>query len=348
MLTPDKKRIRFLAHLGARGVLGQVAYDYAMDGNKFWVLSSDLMRASGFERIENEFPEICVNCGIAEANMIGVAAGLADKDMPAIATTWSTFASLRVADQIRNYMGFMQSNVKLIGMDSGYTNGRFGYSHSDAPDIAVISSIPGIMILAPADGIEIYQCIQYALEYKGPVYIRLTGGQTLPLVHKNPDYHYNPGQSEIIKDGSDVAIISNGSILTEAIKASEILDSEGISTSVTNMHTVKPVDTGIGEYLAGFKVIATVEEHSAFGGIGSIISMILREKGINSRLLVFSSPDAYINPGSVEYMDEVTGLKGEQIANKIIKKIKSGGVQYVILYDAYCNKYADSTDCEAA
>lgn len=317
MLELNSRDARFLSRMGSRGTLGQVVYDYLNDGNDLFVVSADLAHASGFDRIKNEFPECLVNVGIAEQNLIGVAAGLSSMNTPVIATSWAMFTSMRVADQVRNYMGFMQSNVKLIGMDSGFIQSKFSYSHTNPPDIAVMRAIPGIKILSPCDGIETYKAINEAIKCCGPVYIRLTGDSTLPIVHKSGDFCYEIGKSIVLKEGTDVAIVATGNIVNNVIKAAEILESKGISAMVIDMHTIEPLDLDMLLKITEIPLVVSVEEHLIHGGMGSAIAEFYAECNLRPRHVIMGVNDCYPKSGKTAYVEYCCGLTKEQIADTI-------------------------------
>lgn len=323
MLEINSKNIRFLARMGARGVLGQAVYDYICDGNDVYVVSADLARASGFDRIKKYFPDNLINVGIAEQNMIGVSAGLSSTGTPVIATTWATFSSVRAADQIRNFMGFMKSNIKLIGLESGLAGAEFGYTHSNCPDISFIRSIPDIKILCPCDGAEIYQMIYYALEYQGPVYIRLTGKSTLPVIYRESNYKYVPDKSCIVKKGKDTVIIASGTVVDNAMSASEFLENDNISAEVIDMHTIVPLDIEIIEYCRKFDTVFVLEDHLITGGLYSSISeYICCLKGKNKpRVIPLGISNGYIAAGSQQYAEKICGIDAYSIAKKIKNEV---------------------------
>ena len=326
VLPVDRKSIRFLAHMGARGVLGQAVYDLAKDGNEFYVISADLSRASGFERIEKHFPEKLLNAGIAEANMLGMASGLASSGIPVFATTWATFASSRIADQVRNYMGFMKSNVKLIGLDSGFENNKFGYSHTNAQDIAIMSSIPNVLILAPADGLELYLAIISALDYKGPVYIRMTGGQNLPIIH-NENYSFNLFQADLLREGKDIVLISNGVILSIVCRVADKLNNLGYSCKVINMHTLNPMDYDVLQGVLSAALIVTVEEHHRNGGLGSMVASYCAEMGCTPPIELIAAKDEFTPAGSYEYALTYNEIDEDSIFDRILKRMRKISVK---------------------
>ena len=318
----DSKAVRFLARMGARGTLGEAVYDYAKGGKDFFAVSADLSYPSGFERIKRDYPEKIVDVGIAEQNLIGVAAGLSRMGLPVIATSWAMFASARVMDQVRNFMGFMQANVKLIGMDSGFVQSRLSYSHANPPDISVMRAIPGIKILSPCDGVEIYKAVIASLEYEGPVYIRLTGDSLMPVIHKSPDFDFVIGKSIELRTGKDIAIVAAGNIVKNAIDAAEILEEQGISVTVTDMHTIEPLDCEALSRYRKFKLIVTVEEHLLHGGLGSAVAEYYSDKQIRPRHIMLGVDNIYPAPGRIKYTENMNGLSAEQIAERIIREIE--------------------------
>lgn len=322
MLPMDTKTVRFLARMGARGALGQAVFDYMKEGNEAFAVSADLLHASGFDRILKEFPEHVIDVGIAEQNLIGVSAGLSRSGIPVVATSWAMFTSARVADQVRNFMGYMQSNVKLIGMDSGFIQSRFSYSHSNPPDIAIMRAIPGIVILSPCDGVEIYKAIYAALEYKGPVYIRLTGSSLLPVIYKAPDFEYQIGKAISIREGKDVALIGSGNIVGNLLKASDFLKESGISAKVIDMHTIAPIDTEILDEVKDYKLVVTAEEHLLHGGLGSAVAEYYCGKKDRPVQLMLGIDNQYPVPGRTQYIEYSYGLRPEQISQHILEKLE--------------------------
>jgi len=317
----DTKKIRFLSHMGSRGAFGQAIYDLAQEGVDFWAISADLGEASGFRRFEEVCPQKCINIGIAEQNLVGVAAGIAKDKTPVVATTYAPFASMRCADQIRNYMGYMKLNVKVVGLDSGMIQSKFGGSHYGIEDMGLLRMIPNITVISPADGQEIYAATQAMISHEGPVYLRLTGGQRLPLIYKNTDYKFEIGKAIKLKEGNEIAFVATGTILQEALKAAESLEAEGVSCTVIDMHTIKPLDTEVLDEIAEHKLIVTVEEHSRIGGLGSAVAEYYAETAQRPRQLMVGTPDQYVHPGEYKYLWDVCGLTSEKIM-ECIKKVE--------------------------
>jgi len=321
MMEMTSKNIRFLSRMGVLGALGPVVLDMAEDGMDFFVISADLGSASGLNRFKERYPEKYLNVGIAEQNMVGVAAGLSASELPVIASSWAMFASLRCADQIRNFLGFMQRNIKIIGMRSGIVEAKSGYSHCNPPDIAYLRSIPGMTILSPCDGQETYKAIWAAVEMNGPVYIRLTGDLMAPIIHKTDMGKFEIGKSVSIRLGKDVAMIGCSAVLTEALKAADLLEEAGISCTVIDMHTIKPLDTDTLDTLMGHKLIVTVEDHSVIGGLGGAVSEYISAKKNSAPVLRLGADDVFIKAGTYQYGLEQYGLTGQQLAESILSKL---------------------------
>ena len=319
MMDMDSKKIRFLARMGSRGVLGQVVLDMAEVGQEFFAISADLGEASGFARLIARYPERFINVGIAEQNLIGVSAGLSSNGIPVIATTWAMFATLRCADQLRNFLGYMQRNVKLVGMDSGMAQTRSSYSHANPQDLALMRTIPGLTVLSPCDGVEIYWAMQAAMETEGPFYIRLTGVKLLPIIYKEGNVPFIIGKAITLRQGENIAIIGCGAILSEALEAADSLEkSQGISSTVIDMHTIKPLDTEMLDTLMGYKMVVTVEEHSIIGGLGGAVAEYLSAKRKAPPILRLGAADVLPKAGSYDYGLTQYGLKASQLAEKIL------------------------------
>lgn len=317
MLEINSKTVRFLSRMGSRGVLGQFVYDYAKENKEIFVMSADLARASGFDRVKENYPDIVINTGIAEQNMVGMAAGLSATGIPVVATTWATFASARVADQVRNFMGFMKANIKLIGMDSGLAASRFGYTHTNPPDLAFMRAIPGIKVISPCDGLEIYKAMEAALEYKGPVYIRLTDKTPLPIIYKEPDFYYELGKAITVKEGKDIAVIACGTVIHNAVEAAALLGKKGVFPRIIDMHTLVPLDTTILEDLAEYELVVTVEDHLREGGLGTAVSEFFAQKKNHPRVLALGIEDGYIPAGRQCWAEKICGLDSISISQKV-------------------------------
>ena len=322
MLEINKKNALYLAHMGSRGAFGQAVYDWLQSGEEFYAVSADYSVPSGLSRIVAESPDRYIDTGISEQNMIGVAAGLSDESTPVIATSWGIFASYRCTDQIRVFMGMMKSNIKLIGLTSGISEPRLGGSHFCIGDIALLRAIPNLTVIAPSDGIEIYSAVIASLREKTPFYIRLTGRDRLPIINSWDDYSFEIGKAIWLKNGSDVLFISCGTIIEQCLKASDDLEKKGVSCSILNLHTIKPIDSNAVLEGRNYRIVVTVEEHSIIGGLGSAVSELYTENGVNIPVLRLGIGDFVPRAGKYEYLLKQCGIDSDSIVNSVLKHMR--------------------------
>jgi transketolase len=307
--------------LGQRGAFGTALTELAAKNEKIVALSADLCNTAGLDRFQKAYPDRLINVGIAEQNMIGVAAGIADSGYVAFAATFANFAALRACEQVRHFLGYMQCNVKLIGFGAGYAMEFFGNTHYGIEDIAALRAIDNLIILSPSDGLSVVKCVEAAAQINAPIYIRLTGGMNTPIIYKE-DFDFSIGKAVELKSGKEVAIFASGRVVSNAVEAAKILEKESISAAVFDLHTIKPLDTQtIVNISTEKKLIVSVEEHSVFGGVGSAIAETLSSHS-NTPPLLRLGIDRYRKAGDYEYMIERAGLKSEQIANAIKQKLK--------------------------
>ena len=222
------------------------------------VLDADLAGATKTSTFKKEFPDRHFDCGIAEGNMMAVAAGIASMGMVPFASTFAMFAAGRAFEQVRNSIGYPHLNVKIGATHGGISVGEDGASHQCCEDFALMRSIPGMTVICPADDVEARAAVKAAYEFEGPVYLRF-GRSGVPVFHDEDSFKFEIGKGEVLQDGNDVAIIATGILVGEAIKAGEELKAQGISARVINLATIKPLD------------VVTVEEHSIIGGLGSAV-----------------------------------------------------------------------------
>lgn len=323
MIEYKASNIKLWSRLGSCGAFGFAANELAQTEENFLVVTADLCFYSGLDRFKAKYPDKIFNVGIAEQNMLGVAAGFAKEGFVPFATTYATFASARCADQVRVNMGYMKLNVKLVGLTSGLSVGILGPTHISTEDIAIIRSIPNIIILSPADCTETIKATIAASKIDAPVYLRLSGPMNNPIVY-DKDYEFEIGKAITLKEGKDISIIATGTMVYNSLKAAEILkDRYSIDAGVINMHTIKPLDNEAIDMACKSKLLVTVEEHSKIGGLGSAISEYLSEKEIKPPQLILGLSDEYKHAGSYDYLIEQYGLTPEKIAENILKKYKS-------------------------
>ena len=242
------------------------------------VLDADLAGATKTSTFKKEFPDRPFDCGIAEGNMMAVAAGLASMGLVPFASTFAMFAAGRAFEQVRNSIGYPHLNVKIGATHGGISVGEDGASHQCCEDFALMRSIPGMTVICPSDDVEARAAVNAAYEFEGPVYLRF-GRSGVPVFHDEDSFKFEIGKGEVLQDGNDVAIIATGLMVCEAMKAGEELKADGINARVINMATIKPLDEEL--VLKAAKEcgkIVTCEEHSIIGGLGEAVSSLLAEK----------------------------------------------------------------------
>ena len=316
MLDITPRNVRVWSRLGSRGTLGLALFDLATTKDNLVVMSADLGQTSGLGRYMATYPKMFYNLGIAEPNMVGVAAGMAKEGNCVFATTFSNFLSMRSYEQIRLNLGYMQLPVHLVGVASGFEMGMFGNTHYGIEDIALMRAIPNLTVLSPADGAETVKVVNAVAESDRPTYIRLAGGSNFPVIYDD-DYDFTLGQAITLLDGHDITIISTGSMVYHSLQAAELLSKDGISCKVVNMHTIKPLDECAIKNSCNSRLIVTVEEHSIIGGLGSAVAEVLIGTSDHPPLLRIGIPDVFPHAGTREYLIEKYGLTKKGIAERI-------------------------------
>lgn len=323
MIEYKKSNIKLWSRLGSCGAFGFAANELAQTNDKVLMVTSDLCFYSGLDRFKSQYPNKLFNVGIAEQNMVGVASGLANEGFIPFATTYATFASARCADQVRVNMGYMNLNVKLVGLTAGLSVGILGPTHISIEDIAIMRSIPNVIILSPADCAETIKATIAASKIDAPVYLRLSGPMNNPIVYTD-DYDFEIGKAITLLEGKDISIISTGTMVYNSLKAAKILKEKySICASVINMHTIKPLDKNAVDMACKSNLIVTVEEHSKIGGLGSAVSEYLSEKTNKPPQLILGLSDEYKHAGSYDYLIQQYGLTPEKIAENILQKYKN-------------------------
>ena len=263
--------------IATRDSYGNALVELGKEHENLIVFDADLAGSTKTGVFRKAFPDRHFNCGIAEGNMMAVAAGAAAMGMVAFASSFAMFASGRAFEQVRNSIGYPQLNVKIGATHGGISVGEDGASHQCCEDFALMRSIPGMVVMCPADDVEARAAVKAAYEYKGPVYLRF-GRLAIPVFHEE-GFDFRIGKGEVLRDGTDVAIIATGLMTYEAIRAGETLAAQGIHARVINLCTIKPLDEEI--VLAAAKdcgKIITCEEHSVIGGLGEAVCSLLSEK----------------------------------------------------------------------
>ena len=242
------------------------------------VLDADLAEATKTCIFQEEFPERHIDCGIAESNLMGVAAGLATTGKVPFASTFAMFAAGRAYEQVRNSIGYPHLNVKVCATHAGISVGEDGATHQCNEDIALMRTIPGMVVINPSDDVEARAAVEAAYEHEGPVYMRF-GRLAVPVINDRPDYKFELGKGIVLREGKDLTIVATGLCVSEALEASKELSEEGVDAAVINIHTIKPIDEELlCEYAKKTGKVVTVEEHSIIGGLGAAVCEVLSEK----------------------------------------------------------------------
>lgn len=280
------------------------------------VLDADLAAATKSDKFKSVFPERHINCGIAENNMVSIAAGLATCGKIPFASSFSMFLSGRSFEQIRNSVAYPHLNVKFAGTHVGVSVGEDGATHHCNEDISLMRELPGMVVLNPSDDIEAKSCVKAAIEYVGPVYIRF-GRMAVPVFNDNDDYEFELGKGIVLKEGRDVSIFATGLEVYEALQAAMMLENDGISAEVINIHTIKPIhkDLIIASASKTGKVV-TVEEHSIIGGLGTAVCEVLSEN-LPTKVLRIGVNDEYTKSGPALELLHKYGLDAEGIYEKV-------------------------------
>lgn len=318
----NKFNLRVYFRLGQSGsIFGMELMEQA--GNyPFKVLSSDMSVVAGLDRFKKEYPDSFYNVGIAEQNLLGVAAGLDSEGFKTIAVAQACFISMRSFEQVRQYLGYMGGKVMCVGINSGFSLTFFGNTHYAIEDMALMRSIPNMTVLSPADAGEAVKLFDAALKVDGPVYLRLSGSLNTPIVYKE-DYELKIGQAITLREGEDIAIFATGLMVSNALKAAELLLEKGITASVVDVHTIKPIDKDTIQKNCGKKLLVSVEEHNVVGGLGTAIADVLSEQRNSAPLLKLGVHDRFMPVGDYNYLVEQAGLTPEQIAASIENKLAS-------------------------
>lgn len=313
----NESKINLWSKLGSRATFGQALTSVAEDNPNVLAMSADLGNSSGLKPFIRKYPSKFINVGIAEQNLIGVAAGLAKEGFVPYVTSFAPFLSMRASEQIRMELGYMQFNVKVVALGSGLAMGFLGNSHYGLEDVSVMRAIPGLTVVSPADCTEIVKVVQAAAHHKGPMYIRLTGGVNNPIVYKN-DYKYEIGKAIKLKDGDDIAIVCSGTMVHQSLQAAAELAESNIHAEVINMHTIKPLDTAKLEALvASGKPLVSVEEHTIVGGLGSAIAEFLTTLKKHVPHKIIGLEDKFGKTAQYEHLLKLHGLNSSGIANSV-------------------------------
>ncbi len=264
--------------IATRDSYGNALCELGAEHENLIVLDADLAAATKTAVFKKAYPERHIDCGIAESNMAGIAAGLSTCGFVPFMSSFAMFAAGRAFEQVRNSIGYPHLNVKIGATHAGISVGEDGATHQCCEDIALMREIPGMVVINPCDDVEARAAVKAAYYHEGPVYLRF-GRLAVPVINKESDYEFEIGKGVLLREGKDISIIATGLCVYESLKAAEMLEKDGVSAEVINIHTIKPLDESLVMSTAKkTKRVFTVEEHSIIGGLGSAVSEVLSEK----------------------------------------------------------------------
>lgn len=321
MVEYSKRNIRTWSMLGSRRLLGTVLEELASTDEKFIFITADVGRYYAINRYIEKYPNRIINVGIAEQNMIGVAAGLAKEGFHPMVATYATFATSRVLDQIRVNMGLMKLGIVVLGVSAGLVEGDMSATHMGLEDIADIMAIPNIDVISPADCTESVKAMIDASRSGRPTYVRLTGGFNEPIVYRD-NYDFNIGKSIILKEGRDVIIAATGTMVSKALRVADMLSELGIMATVVDVNTIRPMDSSFISLIKNYRFLVSLEEHSVYGGLGSVIDYAMAKFDKKPKHLLIGT-DKYVDAMQYDDLLNAYGMQPEQIKESIIKFINS-------------------------
>ena len=302
--------------IATRDSYGNALVELGKEHDNLVVLDADLAAATKTGTFKKVFPERHIDCGIAESNMMGIAAGLAITGKVPFASSFAMFAAGRAFEQVRNSIGYPKLNVKIGATHAGISVGEDGATHQCNEDIALMRTIPGMVVINPSDDVEARAAVKAAFEHIGPVYLRF-GRLAVPVINDHADYKFELGKGVVLKEGKDVAIFATGLCVNEALEAAKLLANDGIDAKVINIHTIKPLDNEL--VIAAAKEcgkVVTVEEHSVIGGLGSAICDVLSENA-PTKVLKIGVNDEFGYSGPALELIKLFGLDAQSIYKKV-------------------------------
>lgn len=302
--------------IATREAYGEALVELGESYPNLVVLDADLASATKTGVFQKKFPDRHVDCGIAEANMMGIAAGLSLTGKIPVASTFAMFAAGRAYEQVRNSIGYPHLNVKIGATHAGITVGEDGATHQCNEDIALMRTIPGMVVINPSDAVEAKACVKAALDWEGPVYMRF-GRAGVPVINDREDYRFEIGKGILLREGSDVTIVATGIMVAASLEAAKRLAEEGISAEVINIHTIKPLDAElIAASAKKTGKVVTAEEHSVIGGLGGAVCEALAER-MPVPVCRIGIEDVFGESGSASALLAKYGLDADGVYRKV-------------------------------
>ena len=318
-MAVTKASVRSFARMGQRAAFFAMAMpEIARENQNLKVLTADLAQLSNLDRFARQYPDQFLNLGIAEQNMIGVASGLAMEGYCVFATTYASFLAVRDLEQVRQHVSQLKLNVKLVGTAAGVVAARSGIAHWATEDLAFMRALPNMRVMCAADALEAYYMAHYAATMDGPVYIRLNGVPDCPIVY-DEHFAFQPDAIQVLRHGTDIVLLATGLMVHEALDAAVILQKQGISATVADVHTIKPLDYGtLKQMFHEHRLVVTLEEHSVIGGLGGAVAEYKAGLENTPRQLMIGIPDQFTeDTGSQRYLWEKFGMTASQIVERI-------------------------------
>ena len=302
--------------IATRESYGNALAELGAEYENLVVLDADLAAATKTGIFKKAFPDRHIDCGIAECNMMGIAAGLATTGKIPFASSFAMFAAGRAFEQVRNSIGYPKLNVKIGATHAGISVGEDGATHQCNEDIALMRTIPGMVVINPADDVEAKAAVRAAIEHEGPVYLRF-GRLAVPVINDTPDYKFELGKGVVLREGKDVTIIATGLPVSECLAAADKLAADGIDAKVINIHTIKPLDEDLVVKAAKETgKVVTVEEHSVIGSLGSAVCDVLSEK-CPTQVMKIGINDTFGESGPAVELIKKYGLDADSIYEKV-------------------------------
>lgn len=311
-------------HMTQAEIYGEVLTQIALKDKRIVALTADLAKSTKIGKFQEKIPERFFNCGIAEANMVAMASGMAEAGLIPVVSTFAVFASLRAGEFVRTDLAYQKRNVKIIATHSGTSFGQAGTTHHATEDIAVMRSFAGMTVIAPADARETARAVEEAiLNVDGPVYIRIGRGFEPPL-HKDMNFEYKIGKAITLQDGQDVTVIACGVAVVHAMEAAERAAGQGVSVRVLDMHTIKPLDEeAVLSAIRDTRRIITVEDHSTIGGLGDAVAAVIARSGKGCAFRKLGYQDEFSIVGYPEDLLHVYKIDADGIMESIGEIIKA-------------------------
>ena len=326
MVDINKSTSRLYSRLGQSGSAFAVGLMEASESNgEIIALTADYEKPAGMTKFANSFPDNFINVGIAEQNLVGIAAGISNEGFKTIASCQACFLSMRSFEQVRQYAGYMALPIVFVGVSSGYALTYFGNTHYAIEDISLMRSIPGMRIISPSDSGQAAKALVEILKESEPTYIRCTGDQSIKPIYTE-DFDFKIGKSITLNEGDDIVIFASGAVTRNALDAVKMVkEKEDIDIKLIDMHTINPLDINTLKNNLSARIWITIEEHYISGGLGTILSEYLTDLNMfeKPQLKKIGIDNKYVVPGDYKYLLEINGLNSESIYNFIIEELRA-------------------------